>query len=753
MNAKPAVRKKSVQACRSCRIGKRKCDSARPTCEACARRAIPGLCIYDRPGESRAQTARHLDALQRRIAELEKAQSSARTTRQSWASSATLDHIQPQDLGSSSLGTVNASIEAAAHQSVDLASIGIPDNASVTGGNEPSYPGERSISVNGSVQHSALTFSDANSETVEMRDYPDSPITAEEIGVAEPRYGCYGDSSALGFMCQVRDCLDTRNEWSDPEDHQRPRSNPRRGPPSERPRSTAGQRRLTNNSTRSSEFQYFTVPSRPDADMLMENYRKRVHTIYPFLDWVAVQRRYERIWSPSSISSKRGSSRNGQPRHRLVEPQSEPNFEDIESRKLFYCTLNTIFALGCQSDPYADPEEQALTSEMFWQRAKQLLELDFDVFNEGSVELVQCLLLMSLYLQSTGLSGVCWNVVSVAVRTAQTLGLHRSSPTANAPDRTREDPELRRTIWAGCVLLDRSMDLHDLQVSKPQVAAFVRKISSGDFQTLLQLDVALLRWSSNLPEALQPSTYGLARDVAETPTQDDQDPLHLVDETLARQAVILQSRPTLLKVLSSWQKRTEQGFEGVTVSSLHEKMLMHASDKCISAAQELSCLLLTRWGGRKGLLPEWWYTIFYLYTCATVFLVCRACTPLRERIGRGCLEESWNKILAGLCDFKHTRSARRCCKVLELADRWVRNGQSEVQAHQGPTPIEDVLQTQGKDQDTNGAAPGPEHVQQPQEHLFLDMECDESIDDILRSWVKDPLSDSWLHSVPFQADI
>jgi hypothetical protein len=138
-----------------------------------------------------------------------------------------------------------------------------------------------------------------------------------------------------------------------------------------------------------------------------------------------------------------------------VEPQSEPNFEDIESRKLFYCTLNTIFALGCQSDPYADPEEQALTSEMFWQRAKQLLELDFDVFNEGSVELVQCLLLMSLYLQSTGLSGVCWNVVSVAVRTAQTLGLHRSSPTANAPDRTREDPELRRTIWAGCVLLDR----------------------------------------------------------------------------------------------------------------------------------------------------------------------------------------------------------------------------------------------------------------------------------------------------------
>jgi hypothetical protein len=58
MNAKPAVRKKSVQACRSCRIGKRKCDSARPTCEACARRAIPGLCIYDRPGESRAQTAR-----------------------------------------------------------------------------------------------------------------------------------------------------------------------------------------------------------------------------------------------------------------------------------------------------------------------------------------------------------------------------------------------------------------------------------------------------------------------------------------------------------------------------------------------------------------------------------------------------------------------------------------------------------------------------------------------------------------------
>ncbi|KAF5572986.1 C6 transcription factor [Fusarium pseudocircinatum] len=733
MNAKPAVRKKSVQACRSCRIGKRKCDSARPTCAACARRAIPGLCVYDRPGESRVQTARHLDALQKRIAELEKAQSSARTTGESWASSATLNHIQPQDLGSSSLGsvdgTINASIEVAAHQSVDLASIGIPDNASVTGSNEPSYPAERSISVNGSVQHSTLTFSDANSEAIEMRDYPDSPVTAEEIGVSEPRYGCYGDSSALGFMCQVRDCLDTRNEWSDPEDHQRQRPNPRRSPPSERTHSKAGQRRLTSNSTRSSEFQLFTVPSRPDADILMENYRKRVHTIYPFLDWAAVQRRYERIWSPTSMSSKRGSTWNGPPRHEYIEPQSESNLEDIASRKLLYCTLNTIFALGCQSDPYADPEEQALTSDMFWQRAKQLLELDFDVFNEGSVELVQCLLLVSLYHQSTGLSGVCWNVVSVAVRTAQTLGLHRYSPTANAPGRTREDSELRRTIWAG------SIDLQDLQVSKPQVAAFVRKISSGDFQTLLQLDVALLRWRSNLPEALQPSTYGLSRDVAEDRTQDDQDALHLVDETLARQAVILQSRylyiqillfrPTLLKVLSSWQKRTEQGLQDVTLSSLHEKMLMHASETCISAAQELSYLLLTRWGGRKDLLPEWWVR----------------------------LEESWNKILAGLYDFKHTRSARRCCKVLELADRWVRNGQSEVQAHQGPTPTEDLLQTQGKYQDTNGGASGPEHVQTPQEDLFLDMQCDEHIDDILRSWVKDPLSDTWLDSVPFQADI
>jgi hypothetical protein len=76
-----------------------------------------------------------------------------------------------------------------------------------------------------------------------------------------------------------------------------------------------------------------------------------------------------------------------------------------------------------------------------------------------------------------------------------------------------------------------------------------------------------------------------------------------------------------------------------------------------------------------------------LYTCATVFLVCRACTPLRERIGRGCLEESWNKILAGLCDFKHTRSARRCCKVLELADRWVRNGQSGEIYPNPPSPF------------------------------------------------------------------
>lgn len=101
---------------------------------------------------------------------------------------------------------------------------------------------------------------------------------------------------------------------------------------------------------------------------------------------------------------------------------------------------------------------------MFWNRCKELLEMDFDLFNRPCLELVQALLFMGVYLQSTAeLTGACWNIVGVAIRLAQALGLHasfslRAGKEYQVGSRLSKEGKthsLRMRTWAGCVLMDR----------------------------------------------------------------------------------------------------------------------------------------------------------------------------------------------------------------------------------------------------------------------------------------------------------
>lgn len=82
-------------------------------------------------------------------------------------------------------------------------------------------------------------------------------------------------------------------------------------------------------------------------------------------------------------------------------------------------------------------------------RSRQLLH--FDVLDEGDLALVQALLLLAQYLQSTQSPSRCWNVVGMACRIAQGLGLY-----LNEGDEQYSALELqmRRRTWHGCILLD-----------------------------------------------------------------------------------------------------------------------------------------------------------------------------------------------------------------------------------------------------------------------------------------------------------
>ena len=195
----------------------------------------------------------------------------------------------------------------------------------------------------------------------------------------------------------------------------------------------------------------YAVPGRRDADILVESYWTWVDSLYPFLDRDSFQRSYELIWTAASDQAQPQPFQHGKP-----SLTSDRLAQDIDQdRKLFYCVLNGVFALGCQFERSIDLPERSTTSEVFWKRAKKLLELDLDIFNEGNLELIQASLLMGLYLQSTDLSGACWNLIGIAVRTAQAIGLHETGSEPANGEGTLAEAELKKRLWGGCVLLDR----------------------------------------------------------------------------------------------------------------------------------------------------------------------------------------------------------------------------------------------------------------------------------------------------------
>ena len=162
-------------------------------------------------------------------------------------------------------------------------------------------------------------------------------------------------------------------------------------------------------------------PPRRTVDHLVDLYFKYVHTLFPWLHEPSFRAQYETLW----------------------KTQPSPATAD---EPLFYCLLNLVLALGCQFSTLF--ESSIHSGDTFFNRAKTLL--GFSIFDVGTLKVVQALLLMGIYLQSTNRPNRCWNVLGMGIRVAQGLGLHIES---NGGDHVER--ETRRRAWWGCVLMDR----------------------------------------------------------------------------------------------------------------------------------------------------------------------------------------------------------------------------------------------------------------------------------------------------------
>jgi hypothetical protein len=171
------------------------------------------------------------------------------------------------------------------------------------------------------------------------------------------------------------------------------------------------------------------LPPRPFADELVRWYRRRIHSVFPFLHWPSFESKYRSLWEQKAPPVDRQQA-----------------FEDL----LFLASLNMILAQAClRNEAMPLPQRQYHAGE-FYKRSLRLISAE--ALDTASIPVVQLLLLRALYLYFAGRADRCWLMPGAAVRVAIGLGLHL------APRRplNQLDREMRRRVWyAGCLSLDQ----------------------------------------------------------------------------------------------------------------------------------------------------------------------------------------------------------------------------------------------------------------------------------------------------------
>lgn len=512
----------------------------------------------------------------------------------------------------------------------------------------------------------------------------------------------YSQSDATSFMNLIRSLIDQDKPTPHPHTFQvsaSPLSRKVRG------RNSSGRRQLPD----------YVLPARSQADHLMLVYRRLAATLYPFVDLEGVQLLYQRLWTGEDLG---------------------------DDGLTFLCLLNVIFSLACNLDSSIAPTERVQKANIFYTRAQELLQ--FDIVQQRSLLTVQCFLLLGQYLQSTNNPQQCWIYVGFAIRIAQSLRLDVPSTSAKEPFMRRE---LLRRLWHGCVLLDQALSMTfgrstmitpqassavPLPVAHPETTIcqchtrclsdssmtdfhfFIETLQlyrlmnetlitlygsenvEGDSENLnviffgslgakavgnlLELDHKLSCWYQELPihlrhspDSVEAAVHGRHRNVL------------YIRHTHVK---ILLFRPILARYCSSGALRNVSSMS--TFDTLASKIALQFSVACIRAAfKTINCFDMALSGKDIGevddLLPAWWYSIFYVYTAATVLVAARLSPSVLADVTEPAVSEAWDTAIKILNRYQaHTNLARRCVTALSLLLNQVM--QQEQRPEPGLTP-------------------------------------------------------------------
>lgn len=165
---------------------------------------------------------------------------------------------------------------------------------------------------------------------------------------------------------------------------------------------------------------------------LIDAYFERVHILYPYLH----EPSFRTAWDA----------------HQASHASTEGSAGD----HAWLAVLNMVFAHGTQfvlqnasehERPLLRADKFALAARSFAARA---------LAKDTTLETVQAILLLSHYLQGTTTFNDCWNVGGYLIRTAISIGLHIDPAGSKLAE---IEKQVRRRVWAGCFILDRTLSM------------------------------------------------------------------------------------------------------------------------------------------------------------------------------------------------------------------------------------------------------------------------------------------------------
>ncbi|KAK9446772.1 fungal-specific transcription factor domain-containing protein [Limtongia smithiae] len=658
-------RRRIARACELCRERKVRCDGQMPMCAPCAtRNPLPETCVYlvrkRRPASSGyvpVITATGMGTITPNTPETATAMA-AEAPAMALGTASTRDSEYGRQLPSLSMTSTSSTTPLSSLSSAP----------SSTASHYASATDDKHVMTASS---DADADADADADLYPRDKYHDDNPDAMGAHMSAPVFvrpvSFFGRSSTYMFMEQLKSAV--------------VRTTGGTATPRARPSLVPRDQRTSETTTQLASIDII-LPSRKLADLLVSLYFQYTHNLYPFVHKPSFMATYESIWS-GQLS--------------------------LESRPYFYATLNIVFALGGQFSDDIPVLNREKSLSIYFERATKVLRLDY-LDMAGDLEMIQALLLMCQYLQGSKRANMCWNLMGLTIRIAQSNGLHVDCDVSACKDWV--EFEMRRRVWWGCILLDKVLamtlgrpsmisdnfaipapvSVDDEHISpegigrqppnQPPLSAFF--VASVRFFVIIDAILHDL-YADRQSDSWEHELKCISDNIQKLSAWRESVPWFLrafsktvdvsgLDDRVQRQGRILLSRYLhgriiLLRVTLSHLLRTQADTTNPADSFLVSSSV-YCSKLCVDASVALAELtLINEQSHARG--PIWWYNLFYAYTAAAVLLMARLVPAVWRDVDAAKVERAWVNIekTAEVLQTKTSLSGRYLQFLMKMKNR------------------------------------------------------------------------------------